>query len=161
MLNHINTYNDAFTFLSGNAKSAPAKSMNIPRGLAQGKLQVQDEDDDKPSQETEDSSQPTEDHSSSAASNHATSKTRSSKTATSQRTSSSTHGDGRARTAAALGKPPSGPASSARRGSESAGGAADVKPVRMVLEVQRGPTKQEIRESLNVPEIMDHGGDLS
>lgn len=57
------------------------------------------------------------------------------------------------------GKPPVGPSQGsggAKIGSESSAGA------RMVLEIQKpkGPTKEEIREMVNVPDILDRGGDL-
>ncbi|XP_063958755.1 tubulin polyglutamylase TTLL5-like isoform X1 [Lytechinus pictus] len=56
------------------------------------------------------------------------------------------------------GKPPVGP-------SQGSGGVKTENNVgaRMVLEVQKpkGPTKEEIREMVNVPDILDRGGDLS
>ena len=49
------------------------------------------------------------------------------------------------------GKPPAVPASNGK----------DNKGARMVLEVQKQPSAKEIRESINVPEIMNSGGDIS
>ncbi|XP_022090548.1 tubulin polyglutamylase TTLL5-like [Acanthaster planci] len=40
-------------------------------------------------------------------------------------------------------------------------GSKDNKGARMVLEVQKQPSAKEIRESINVPEIMNSGGDIS
>ncbi|XP_033627215.1 tubulin polyglutamylase TTLL5-like isoform X2 [Asterias rubens] len=50
------------------------------------------------------------------------------------------------------GKPPIVPASTSSK---------DNKGARMVLEVQKQPSPKEIRESINVPEIMNSGGDIS
>ncbi|XP_071502575.1 tubulin polyglutamylase TTLL5-like, partial [Diadema antillarum] len=65
------------------------------------------------------------------------------------------------------GKPPSGPSQGSSSGVKSAkeGGVPEANHhgSRMVLEVQKpkGPTKEEIREKVNVPDILDKGGDLS
>ncbi|XP_072031689.1 tubulin polyglutamylase TTLL5-like isoform X3 [Amphiura filiformis] len=168
----------------GHTKSAPPKAMSIPReSLAQGKLQVQKET--KPltsaqqgSQETKPSSQGQSSQAqnndqppTSSSSNPSSSQTRAS-SSTSQRPLSgrlpagqqsaqqSKHSNNS--TGVSTGKPPSGPMTSANAAARRVQESGDAKSnVRMVLEVQRGPTKQEIRDSLNVAEIMDHGGDLS
>ena len=155
--------------------------MNIPREpLTQGKLHIQNENKPPPSQSSQETKSSTSQGQSSQAKGHEQSSasstqsgaasgqpSRASSAATqrplSGRQSQSSSQQNRT-VASNSGKPPLGPMSAAgavlsRRGQES--GDASKPAVRMVLEVQRGPTKQEIRDSLNVPEIMDHGGDLS
>ncbi|XP_030855509.1 tubulin polyglutamylase TTLL5 isoform X2 [Strongylocentrotus purpuratus] len=59
------------------------------------------------------------------------------------------------------GKPPAGPSQGS--GGAKIGGSESNAGARMVLEIQKpkGPTKEEIRELVNVPDILDRGGDLS
>ncbi len=158
--------------------------MSIPREpLAQGKLQVQNDTKSSTQQASQDiktnsqgqssqsksTSQPTS-SSNVPVSNSSSSQARASSSASqrplSGRQPSTTQQSklNNNSISVSTGKPPPGPttsvhAASARRSLQEGGDAKS--NVRMVLEVQRGPTKQEIRDSINVPEIMDHGGDLS